>query len=136
MIKARRILIHEPDYLLRRTVVSTARSLFSIDICECTRLDSTWSQTRSQSFDGILLALPDGDEEETVKFLEDLRAGNLVAASDTAVIVMAHTPPTQISESLNKLNVQRLLLKPLKVKHILEGLHEMGAGLLSPARAA
>ena len=135
MLEARRILLHEPDHLLRRTVVASARSLFAIDLSEGTRIESTSALLRSQSFDGLLLALPEGAEEAPMQLLSDLRAGALVPAPDIAVIVMAYAPPPRVLERLEALQVNRLLMKPLKVKHILQGLHQLGVPLLAPARA-
>lgn len=135
MPEARRILLHEPDHLLRRTVVASARSLFSLDLCESTRIDTTSALLRSQSFDGLLLALPEGGEEAPMQLLSDLRGGALVPAPNIAVIVMAYAPPPRVLERLGVLQVNRLLTKPLKVKHILQGLHALGVPLMAQTKS-
>ena len=135
MPEARRILIHEPDHLLRRTVVASARSLFAIDLSEGTRIESTSALLRSQSFDGLLLALPEGEEETLMQWLSDLRASALASPSHIAVIVMAYAPPPRVLERLETLQINRLLIKPLKVKDILQGLHQLGAPLMAPTGA-
>ncbi|MCZ8252810.1 MAG: hypothetical protein O9318_10100 [Hylemonella sp.] len=129
MLETRRILLAEPDYLLRRTVVAAARSLFDVEIAETSRYENAQSLVKSHRYDGLLLALDDGDQALTL--VQQLRAGALLPAHDCPVVLMGYDPDRRRAEIIQVLGVQRFVHKPVKVRHILESLVQM-----APLRAA
>lgn len=129
MLEARSVLLLEPDYLLRRTVVASARSLFNVDITECSRYENAEALVRSHRYQGLILALDD-HSDQVLTLIQKLRAGELLPAHDSPVALMCYEPDRRRAEIITALNVQRIIIKPLKVKLILGAMAAM-----APARS-
>jgi CheY-like chemotaxis protein len=122
--ETRNILLVEPDYLLRRTVVAAARSLFEVEIDETSRYENALTLVKSHRYDGLILALDDvGDQ--ALALVQQLRAGALLPAHDSPVVLMGYDPDRRRAEIIQVLAVQRFVRKPVKVRHILEALVQM-----------
>jgi CheY-like chemotaxis protein len=128
--ETRSILLVEPDYLLRRTVVTAARSLFDVEIAETSRYENAQSLVQNHRYDGLILAL-DEDGDQALTLVQQLRAGALLPAHDCPVVLMGYDPDRRRAEIIQVLGVQRFVHKPVKVRHILESLVQM-----APLRAA
>ncbi|MDE2082460.1 MAG: histidine kinase [Burkholderiales bacterium] len=123
------LLLVEPDFLLRRTVASVARELGLAQVQEATSLDRAALELARVPFDAILVSLdPEG---EALKYLEGLRRGNCLSDSATPVAVTADGCDAGLAMRLRELDVRRLLLKPFKVKGVVETI----AGLCADAKA-
>lgn len=129
MLETRSVLLLEPDYLMRRTVVAAARSLFDVDITETSRYENAEALTRSHRYQGLILALDD-DNDQVLTLVQKLRAGELLPAHDSPVALMCYEPDRRRAEIITALNVQRIIIKPLKVKLILGAMATM-----APARS-
>lgn len=127
MLETRSVLLL--DYLLRRTVVAAARSLFDVDITETSRYENAEALTRSHRYQGLILALDD-DNDQVLTLVQKLRAGELLPAHDSPVALMCYEPDRRRAEIITALNVQRIIIKPLKVKLILGAMATM-----APARS-
>lgn len=130
MTETRRILLVEPDYLLRRTVVTAARGLFSVEVDETSRYENAQAMVKQHRYDGLLLALDEGGDQ-ALALLRQLRTGVLLPAHDSPVVLMGYDPDRRRAEIIQTLGVQRFVMKPVKVRHILESLVQM-----APLRAA
>ena len=130
MLETSRILLVEPDYLLRRTVVASARALFAVEIDETSRYENAQTLVQSHRYNGLLLALDD-DGDQALTLVQQLRAGALLPAHDSPVVLMGYDPDRRRAEIIQALAVQRFVHKPVKVRHILEALVQM-----APLRAA
>ncbi|GEM_PF-6467171 len=130
MLETRRILIVEPDYLLRRTVVTAARSLFDVEIDETSRYENAQTLVQQNRYHGLILALDEGGDQ-ALNLLQQLRTGALLPAHDSPVVLMGYDPDRRRAEIIQTLGVQRFVMKPVKVRHILESLVQM-----APLRAA
>ncbi|MCZ8294670.1 MAG: hypothetical protein O9312_14260 [Hylemonella sp.] len=130
MPESRSVLLLEPDYLLRRTVVAAARSLFQVDITETSRYESAQALVRGQRYDGLILALDD-ESDQVLTLIQRLRAGELIPAHDSPVALLCYEPDRRRSDIITALGVQRIVIKPAKVKQILGTLATM-----APARPA
>lgn len=126
----RSVLLLEPDYLLRRTVVAAARSLFEVDITETSRYENAQALMRSHRYDGLILALND-ESDQVLTLIQRLRAGELIPAHDSPVALMSYEPDRRRSDIITALDVQRIIIKPVRVKQILAALATM-----APARPA
>lgn len=126
MPETRRILLVEPDHLLRRTVVASARALFSVEIDETSRYENAHTMVKNQRYDGLILAL-DEDGEHALTLVQQLRAGTLGSAQDSPVVLMGYDGTTRRADQIQALDVQRFVRKPVKVRHILETLGQMAA---------
>jgi CheY-like chemotaxis protein len=130
VLETSRILLVEPDYLLRRTVVASARALFAVEIDETSRYENAQTLVQSHRYNGLLLALDD-DGDQALTLVQQLRAGALLPAHDSPVVLMGYDPDRRRAEIIQALAVQRFVHKPVKVRHILEALVQM-----APLRAA
>ncbi len=130
MPETRHILLVEPDYLLRRTVVASARALFDVEIAETSRYENAQTLVQKHRYNGLILAL-DEDGAQALTLVQQLRAGTLLPAHDSPVVLMGYDPDRRRAEIIQTLGVQRFVMKPVKVRHILEALVQM-----APLRAA
>lgn len=135
MLETRSVLLLEPDYLLRRTVVASARSLFDVDITETSRYENAEALTRSHRYHGLILAVDD-EHDHALTLVQKLRAGELLPAHDSPVALMCHEPDRRRAEVMTALGVQRIIIKPAKVKQILGALATMAPVRSSQARVA
>lgn len=124
MPESRSVLLLEPDYLLRRTVVAAARSLFQVDITETSRYESAQALVRGQRYDGLILAL-DEQSDQVLTLVQKLRAGELLPAHDSPVALLCYEPDVRRAEIIQALGVQSVVTKPAKVKQILGALATM-----------
>jgi CheY-like chemotaxis protein len=124
VLETSRILLVEPDYLLRRTVVASARALFAVEIDETSRYENALTLVQSHRYNGLLLALDD-DGDQALTLVQQLRAGALLPAHDSPVVLMGYDPDRRRAEIIQALAVQRFVHKPVKVRHILEALVQM-----------
>jgi CheY-like chemotaxis protein len=124
VLETSRILLVEPDYLLRRTVVASARALFAVEIDETSRYENAQTLVQSHRYNGLLLALDD-DGDQALTLVQQLRAGALLPAHDSPVVLMGYDPDRRRAEIIQALAVQRFVHKPVKVRHILEALVQM-----------
>ena len=135
MPETRSVLLLEPDYLLRRTVVAAARELFQVEITESSRHETAESLVRSHRYDGLILAV-DENHDHTLTLVQQLRAGELLPAHDSPVVLMCYEPAPRRAEVIQALAVQHVIVKPVKVKQILGALATMAPVRRPQARAA
>jgi DNA-binding NarL/FixJ family response regulator len=112
------VLILEPDFLLRRTVVGVIRDMQLAEIHEATQADLASRLLMSRRFDALLFALD--DEGAAIELLLSLRRGGTLAPADTPVAVTAAACDASLALRLKELKVRRVLLKPFKVKSVIE----------------
>ena len=114
----RRLLLVEPSALFRRTVVLVARELDLADIDEASSHEAARMAAAEQAYDGILLDLDDG--LQGMDLLQQLRHGKTRSPSNTPVAVMVAACDASTVALLRQQGVQRILLKPFKVRSLLE----------------
>ena len=122
-----RLLLVEPQQLLRRTVTSVARSLQLARIEEAINVQSAERLLQSNRYDALVVALD--DEGQAVRLLERMRAGEFMTPRATPTVVMAALCDASTALQMKSLQVRRVLLKPFKVKGVLEsiaGLQQAG----------
>lgn len=129
MAETRNILLVEPDYLLRRTVVASARSLFDVEIDETSRYEKANALVKSRRYDGLILALDD-EGDQALALVQQVRAGALLPAHNSPVVLMGYETDTRRAEVIQALAVQSFVRKPIKVRHILEAVAQ-----IAPLRA-
>jgi DNA-binding NarL/FixJ family response regulator len=117
------LLLVEPHFVLRHTVVAVANELGLARIVEATSLDSAGQQLSNQAFDGCVISL--GDDRREVDLIRSLRAGGLASQADVPVAVMTADCDAGMVVVLKELNVSRIVLKPFKVKTILETISQL-----------
>ena len=120
------LLLIEPHFVTRRTVVSVARSFEGMDVQEAPGIDSAAQWLTFKSFDGFVIAL--GDQQEALSLISRIRSGETPSNAHASVAVTSDHCDVDTIEKLKSLEVRRLLLKPFKVKTILETIEAFSAG--------
>jgi DNA-binding NarL/FixJ family response regulator len=120
---SRSFLLLEPFSVLRQTVASVARSLGIAQIHQSTTLKSALQQVGLMRFDGLVVAV--GDERDEIELIRRLRAGQTESMPSIPVAVMTSECDAGMVLVLRELQVSRILLKPFKVKSILETVSQM-----------
>lgn len=123
-----RLLLVEPHFVTRRTLVSVARSIdaIQVDIKEAPGVESAEQLLAFKSFDGFVIAL--NDQAEALEMISRIRQGHTPSAANASVAVTSDQCDVGTIEKLRELEVRRLLLKPFKVKTILETIMAFSAG--------
>lgn len=119
------LLLLEPYFVLRHTVAAVARELRIADIVEATSLESATQMLEHRAFDACLVSV--GDERLELGLIQRLREGVLATRPDTPVAVTANTVDAGLVLALKEMQVSRVVLKPFKVKVMLETLSKIVA---------
>jgi DNA-binding NarL/FixJ family response regulator len=112
------LLLVEPYTLVRSTVASVARGLDMVDIQETPSVDAAESLLRARAFDGFVIAL--GEDRSGIELVTRIRNGSTSSPSKAAVAITTDQVDQDSIEKLRQLEVKRVLLKPFKVKTVLE----------------
>ncbi len=120
-----RLLLLEPQFVLRRTVSTMARQMGLAEVLEATTAAAAGRLLLEQRFDALLVALD--DDGGALLLLERLRTGQWPQPADLPVAAMASVCGVELALRLKELNVTRLLLKPFKVRGVLEAISALGA---------
>ncbi len=120
-----RLLLVEPQFVLRRTVSTMAREMGLADVQEATSPAIAERLLFERRYDALLIAID--DEGEALALLQRLRAGEASHPADVLVAATASACDVELALKLKQLDVCRLLLKPFKVKGMLEVISALGA---------
>ena len=122
------VLLVEPDHMLRRTVALTARSLQMAEIHECSGFEEAERLINQGRFDGLLLSLADGSENDQGKaLLRRIRAGLTKSAAGLPIaVVLEHIDRARV-ERLRELQVVHVVVRPLKARTLLQALAALAA---------
>jgi hypothetical protein len=119
------LLVVEPDFLLRRTVAGVVREMRLAQVHEATTVEHAARDIAAAPFLNALLISLDA-EGAALQLLGQLHDGGRIAA--LSVAVTAETCDAGLALRLRELDVRRVLLKPFRVKGIVETI----AGLVKP----
>ena len=122
-----RLLLVEPQFVLRRTVSTLARDMGLADVQEATSTAVAERLLYERRFDAMLIAID--DDGQAVELVRRLRAGESAQPADLPVAATAMACDVELVLRLKQLDVCRLLLKPFKVRGMLEAI----AALRAPA---
>ncbi len=117
------VLLVEPQFVLRRTIVTVARELDLVAFHEATNMDRALALLGSRRFAGIVIDL--GDGPDTVTLLEELRKGAFACGARIPVIVMTSEPGKPDAPTLAPLWPVDVLRKPFKIGALLESVRSM-----------
>lgn len=122
-----RILLIEPQFVLRRTMVMVARDLGMVDFHEASSVGRARALLGAEAYDGLVLDLQEGPQ--AMELLSDLRQGRFATQHDARVVVLAADGQPWDVERLHGLGVARVLGKPVRISELLEavvGVQEQG----------
>lgn len=123
-----RILLVEPQFVLRRTMVMVARDLGMVDFQEASSVGRARALLATEAYEGVVLDLQEGPQ--ALELLSELRQGRFATPRDTRVVVLAGGGSQVDTERLQGLGVARVLGKPVRISELLDavvGVQEEGA---------
>lgn len=112
------VLLVEPYSVVRATVKSVARSLNIVDVYESPSVETAVQMLHGRSFDGFVIAL--GDDASGLDLINRIRSGDTSSPATAAVAITTDRVDEKSIQAFKQLDVRRVLLKPFKVKTILE----------------
>lgn len=112
------LLLLEPYFVLRQTVSAVARELQLADIVEVSSLEAAEQQLERRSFAACLVAV--ADDRRELELIQRLRDGRLASLPATPVAVTTHHCDAGMVLTLKEMQISRIVLKPFKVKILLE----------------
>ena len=121
------LLLVEPQFLVRRTVSAVARDMRLADPKEVTTIEVAESLVAIHRFDALFLSLD--EEDAALALMARVRAGETQCPRDIPIAVTAAACGTALAMRLKELDVRRLVLRPFKVKGVLDAI----AALRQPA---
>lgn len=117
------ILLAEPYFVVRRTVASVICALDLADICEASNTQAARVLVQHRAFDLVVVALSDDLFE--LELIRDLRAGKTASAADVKVALTCNALRADTVASLRDLHVSRVIVRPFKVKTIVETVSQL-----------
>ncbi len=115
-----RILLVEPQFVLRRTIAMVARDLGVVDFREASDVARARMLLAAESFDGLVLDLAQGPQ--AMALLVDLRQGQFATAPDVPVIVLVADAALAETASLQALGVDVVLGKPVRISGLMHAI--------------
>ncbi len=118
------VLLVEPQFVMRRTMVAVAREMGLVDLQEATSVARALPLLSTRSFRGLVLDM--GDGPEALDLLHKLRAGSLASQPQIPVIALTSEPTPALRAGLDAMKPLRTLHKPFKVGELIYCVSMMG----------
>ncbi|MGE0099507.1 MAG: histidine kinase [Hydrogenophaga sp.] len=119
----RKLLLIEPDGLVRSTVASVCRDLQLARVRQITSVALGTQWLKSGRPDGVLISLTEGDA--SLAFLTRLREGGLRCDPAIPVAAMARVADAALVTRLKELDVRRFLLQPFKLRDVIHTVEQL-----------
>lgn len=119
-----RMLLVEPQFVLRRTLVAVGRDLAIVDFQEAANLERARTLLLAQAYQGLVLDFQDA--ARALALLRELRDGRFATAPDAHVVVVATALQAEDEGRLRHLGVSEMLGRPFKISQLLERLAGIG----------
>lgn len=114
----RRVLLVEPHFVMRNTVANVARQLRLADVHEATHHETALRMLQTDVYDAVLTDL--GERNDGVTLVQRVREGATLCDPQASIVVMAVGLDADTVGILKGLRVQRIMIKPFKVKTAVE----------------
>lgn len=129
------ILLVEPEPMLRRTVVMTARGLGLGQVHEAASNDAALRMLRSRTFHGAVVAVncigSGADRQYDLGLIDRLRADELPGKT-MPIAIMAEQATAELLSALRDRHISRVILKPFRARVLLETIEKFGAAPRQP----
>ena len=112
------VLLVEPQFVLRHTIVSVARELGLVEFHEATNMARAQAALNSKRFLGVVLDM--GDGPESAALLAELRKGSFICSAEIPVILMTSKPGAHDDANLKLFKPVGVLQKPFKIGELLQ----------------
>ena len=120
-----RLLLVEPQFVLRRTVSTMAREMGLADVQEATSTAVAEKLLYEGRFNAMLIAID--EDGHAIELVRRLRAGQSSQPVDLPIAATASVCDVELALRVKQLDICRLLLKPFKVRGMLELISALGA---------
>jgi CheY-like chemotaxis protein len=114
------LLLVEPQFLVRRTVAAVARDMGLADPQEITSVEAAARLVAVHAFDALFLSLE--EQDQALDLMSRVRNGETQCERTIPIAVTAAACDTALALRLKNLEVRRLLLRPFKVKGVLDAI--------------
>jgi CheY-like chemotaxis protein len=115
------ILLYEPDFMYRRTVALASREMNLGEVVETSQLDAAAGLLQREMFRGAVICV-DERTDDTLALIDRLRAGELASGRDIPVVAMTGRCDADRLALLLRRNPVRVVVKPIRVRTLLEAL--------------
>lgn len=115
-----RILLIEPQFVLRRTIAMVARDLGVVDFHEASNVDRARTLLVGDVYDGLVLDLAEG--ALAMELLNDLRQGKFSTPPGAPVVVLVADGGSAEALHLQALGVAGVLAKPVRISNLLSAI--------------
>ncbi|MDB5850777.1 MAG: response regulator receiver protein [Rhodoferax sp.] len=117
------VLLVEPQFVMRRTMVAVGRQLGIVEFHEATSVARALPLLATRAFNGLVLDM--GDGPEALALLEHLRAGGFASQSDLPVIALTYLSSPAAASQLDAFKPLKVLHKPFRVGELLESVSQI-----------
>lgn len=124
----KRVLLVEPHFVMRNTVANVARQLRLADVHEATHYEAALRMLQTDVYDAVLTDL--GERNDGVMLVQQVREGATLCDPEASIAVMAVGLDADTVGILKGLRVQRIMIKPFKVKTAVEVLAGLSGAAL------
>jgi len=114
------LLLVEPQFLIRRTVAAVARDMRLAHPKELTTIEQAEALMAFETYDALFFSLD--EEAAALELMSRVRNGHTKCRADVPMAVTAAHCGTPLALRLKHLDVRRLLLRPFKVKDVLDAI--------------
>ena len=126
-----RMLLVEPQFVLRRTLVAVGRDLGIAAFHEAASLERARTLLLAQAYQGLVLDFQ--DPVPALALLRDLRDRRFASAPDVDVVVLMASVQAEDEAALHRLGVTAMLARPFKISQLLDSI---GAPQVATTEAA
>ncbi|MDA8444299.1 response regulator [Paracidovorax valerianellae] len=117
------LLLVEPQFVLRRTIVSVARDLGLVEFHEATSVARALPVLAARPFFGLVLDCD--DVSASTDLLSRLRSGAFACPADMPVLALSSQVDPERDAWREAIGVQDTLRKPFKIRTLLESVQAM-----------
>ena len=114
-----RMLLVEPETMLRRTVALTARSLGMAEIREAASMQQARQLLKEERYDGAVIAI-DSDAAYDLSLVAQVREGGSVSRPGMPIAVMTERCTAELLGTLRQQKIDRIIVKPFRARALLD----------------
>lgn len=118
-----RVLLIEPDGLVRSTVAATCRELQLVRLQQLSSTAQGEKHLQTSAEDGLLISVAEGGS--ALALITRLRAGGFRSEAHIPVVVMAPVADADLVARLKELDVRRLLLQPFRLRDVVHTVEQL-----------
>ena len=123
--RKRPVLLFEPFFVLRHTVTVVAQELGVAEIVEAATPEVAGQLLRARAFAGCIVSMDDAGQG--LELIRTLRMGTTASPEAVPIAVTTAACDAEMIATLKDLRVARIVLKPFKVKLILQTITQLVA---------